>query len=151
MRKKKGRSTPGDLEGLFQKAMARFECTVCGTCCQGEGGIYLTAEEIQQIADFLDLTPQAFLTRYCLKKNGKIYIHVREDGFCHFSKEGKCSIHPVKPGPCRKWPFFDAVLKDQANWEVARNSCPALAPFKTLDDFLANRLDSSNSRTDEID
>jgi uncharacterized protein len=128
-----------DLGELFQKAMARFECTICGTCCQGEGGIYMTAKETQRIAEFLALTPQAFLTRYCIEKNGKIYIHVGEDGFCHFSKQGKCSIHPVKPGPCRKWPFFDAVLKDQANWEVARNSCPALAPFKTLEDFLSDR------------
>jgi hypothetical protein len=144
MKNEKEPRSRGNMETLFQKAMDLFECTVCGTCCRGEGGIFMAPEEIERIAAFLGLSPQAFLTQYCLEKNGKIYIHIREDGFCHFAKEGRCTIHPVKPSPCRKWPFFDSVLKDQANWEVARNSCPALAPFKTLDDFLSNR--SANAK-----
>lgn len=143
MKKGKKDLSRGDLETLFQKAMDLFECTVCGTCCQGEGGIFMAPEEIERIAGFLGLPSQVFRRQYCIEKNGKIYIHIREDGFCHFAKEGRCSIHPVKPSPCRKWPFFDAVLKDQANWEVASNSCPALAPFKSLDDFLSNPPASS--------
>jgi uncharacterized protein len=124
-------------EELFKTAMDRFECTQCGTCCLGEGGIYLSLEEINTIARFLQLPSQVFLDEYCIEKNNKIYIHTREDGYCHFSQEGRCSIHRVKPGPCRQWPFFEPVLKDQANWETARNSCPALAPFETLKAFLS--------------
>jgi uncharacterized protein len=123
-------------EDLFKTAMSRFECTQCGTCCQGEGGIYLSLEEINRIAQFLSCSGQEFMNQYCIQKNGKIYIHTREDGYCHFSREGRCSIHSVKPSPCRKWPFFTPVLMDQANWETARNSCPALAPFETLEAFL---------------
>lgn len=124
------------LEALFKQAMDRFECTQCGTCCQGEGGIYLTREEIERISQFLGLSRQAFLEKFCLEKNGRIYIQTREDGFCHFSQEGRCHIHAVKPTPCRKWPFLTPMLTDQANWETARNSCLALAPFKTLEDYL---------------
>ncbi len=117
--------------------MSRFECQLCGTCCQGEGGIYLAEAEIDRIADFLNVSREIFLEKYCLAKNGRIYIHVREeDGYCHFAVEGKCTIHPVKPSPCRAWPFFQPMLTDQADWEVARNSCPALAPFKNLEDYL---------------
>jgi uncharacterized protein len=123
-------------EDLFRKAMDRFDCTQCGTCCRGEGGIYLAEEEIERIACFLNLSCKEFLKQFCISKNGKIYIHIREDGYCHFSKEGRCSIHEVKPVPCRQWPFFKPMLADQANWETARNSCPALAPFETLEDFL---------------
>jgi uncharacterized protein len=125
-----------DQEDLFRKAMDRFECTQCGTCCQGEGGIYLSSEEIHNIAGFLNLSSEIFLNDFCLVKNGKIYIHVREDGYCHFSREGRCSIHGVKPSPCRQWPFFRPMLTDQTNWETARSSCPALAPFETLEDLL---------------
>jgi Fe-S-cluster containining protein len=124
-------------KSLFDEAMSRFECQVCGTCCQGEGGIYLAEAEIDRIADFLNVSREIFLEKYCLAKNGRIYIHVREeDGYCHFAVEGKCTIHPVKPSPCRAWPFFQPMLTDQADWEVARNSCPALAPFKNLEDYL---------------
>ncbi|HMK66052.1 MAG TPA: YkgJ family cysteine cluster protein [Thermodesulfobacteriota bacterium] len=127
--------SPHSQEDLFN----RFECTQCGTCCQGEGGIYLSKEEIITISRFLNLSPQDFLKTYCLQKNGKVYIHTREDGFCHFSKEGRCSIHSVKPSPCRLWPFFAPMLADQANWDVARNSCPGLAPFETLEDYLIRK------------
>jgi uncharacterized protein len=125
------------LETLRAKALALFECQVCGTCCQGEGGIYLHPEEEMRIAEFLNLSVQDFLARFCLKKNGRTYIHVREtDGYCHFAVEGRCTIHPVKPSPCRQWPFFGPMLSDQPNWEVARNSCPALAPYRSLLDYL---------------
>jgi Fe-S-cluster containining protein len=122
---------------LYEKALALFECQVCGTCCRGEGGIYLNQEEEKRIAEFLELPVDDFLARFCLEKNGKRYIHVREiDGYCHFAVEGRCTIHPVKPTPCRQWPFFKPMLTDQPNWEVARNSCPALAPYASLEDYL---------------
>ena len=117
------------LKTVYERAQARFECQVCGTCCLGEGGIYLQKKEIEAITEYLRLPRDRFLKEYCLEKNGKIYIHVKTDGFCHFAREGKCLIHPVKPTPCRQWPFFKPMLTDQPNWEVARNSCPALAPY----------------------
>ncbi len=124
---------------IFQKALDLFECTQCGTCCQGEGGIYLSRGEITRISRFLNLSPQKFLEKYCLRKNGKIYIHTREDGYCHFSQKGRCSIHEVKPSPCRLWPFFPPMLTDQINWETARNSCPALSPYPTLKEYLSQK------------
>jgi uncharacterized protein len=130
---------------IFQKAMDLFECTQCGTCCQGEGGIYLSQEEIDRISKFLKLSRQNFLEKFCLKKNGKTYIHTREDGYCHFSQKGRCSIHEVKPSPCRQWPFFTPMLIDQTNWETARNSCPALAPYKTLEEYLNGTNGGQNS------
>jgi uncharacterized protein len=131
--KKNARSTQ---KSLFKQAMALFECTQCGTCCQGEGGIYLTRSEIVDISRFLGVPPKNFLEKFCLKKNEKIYIQTREDGFCHFSQEGKCIIHSVKPSPCRNWPFFEPMLRDQSNWEVVRHACPALAPYVTLENYL---------------
>jgi Fe-S-cluster containining protein len=129
---------------IFQKAMDLFECTQCGTCCQGEGGIYLSREEIDRISRFLKLPQDKFLKKLCLQKNGKIYIHIREDGYCHFSQKGRCSIHEVKPAPCRQWPFFPPMLVDQINWETARNSCPGLTPFPTLEDYLNKKPGNQN-------
>lgn len=123
--------------------MERFECRQCGTCCQGEGGIHMNTEEIERISRFLNLSTPDFLERFCLEKNGRIYIHIREDGYCHFSREGKCTIHEVKPSPCRKWPFLRPMLTDQPNWEAARNSCLALAPFKTLADYLKRKKEET--------
>jgi uncharacterized protein len=129
---------------LLQKAMDLFPCTQCGTCCRGEGGIYLSREEIEGISLFLNLPQQIFLDKFCIYRNGKIYIHIREDGYCHFSQKGRCSIHQVKPAPCRQWPFFPPMLIDQTNWETARNSCPGLTPFRTLEEYL-NQIGGSQN------
>jgi uncharacterized protein len=130
------RGAPDNQDLLFRQAMDLFKCTQCGTCCQGEGGIHLVQEEIERISEFLSLSNHEFLEKFCLKKNGKTYIHTREDGYCHFSKAGKCTIHAVKPSPCRRWPFLKPMLTDQANWETARNSCLALAPYPSLEEYL---------------
>lgn len=129
---------------IFRKAMDLFECTQCGTCCQGEGGIYLSREEIDRISLFLKLSQDKFLKKFCLQKNGKIYIHIREDGYCHFSQKGLCRIHQVKPAPCRQWPFFPPMLIDQINWETARNSCPGLTPFPNLENYLNKKRGNEN-------
>jgi hypothetical protein len=131
--------SPKDDPVIFQRAIDLFECTQCGTCCQGEGGIYLSREEINRISQFLNLSQRQFLKKFCLLKNGKTYIHTREDGYCHFSKKGRCTIHEVKPTPCRQWPFFPPMLTDQINWETARNSCPGLTPFHTLEEYLSQK------------
>jgi Fe-S-cluster containining protein len=133
--KAKSKSPKADT-AIFQKAIDLFECTQCGTCCQGEGGIYLSREEIDRISHFLNLSQEKFLNKFCLRKNGKTYIHTREDRYCHFSQKGRCSIHEVKPAPCRQWPFFPPMLIDQINWETARNSCPGLTLFHTLEEYL---------------
>jgi len=104
-----------------------FECQQCGDCCYGEGGIRLDPDEVENIARFLHLPPEAFLSRYCEKKNGRTYIRTGSDGFCiMFDKEERCLIHPVKPKPCAQWPFFPAIVGDKENWEAAKGACPGI-------------------------
>ena len=50
----------------------------------------------------------------------------REDGFCHFVKDKRCSIHPVKPRICRAWPYLESVLTDFTNWEAMASVCPGI-------------------------
>ena len=141
--------TDPELTSLFHRAMALFACRVCGTCCHGEGGIYIRGEEPQRIASFLNRTPEEFLSAFTISRNGKIYIRTGEDGACVFNLKA-CLIHPVKPAPCRRWPFFEPMLRDQENWTVARNACPALYPFLSLADYLAQRrLDAQGSPEDQ--
>jgi Fe-S-cluster containining protein len=126
------------LKETFNEAMSIFNCQQCGTCCVGKGGITITMEEVPRIAAFLYRTPEEFLSAFTVARNGKIYIREGADGACVFNLKS-CLIHPVKPVPCRKWPFFEPMLKDQDNWNVARNACRGLAPFASLKDFLAQK------------
>ena len=125
------------VKNFRKRAMRAFECKMCGECCYGEGGIYLTKDEIESIAIFLNITPISFLSDYCEVKNGRTYIKTGENGFCiFFDPEKGCFIHPVKPGPCSIWPFYPALIQDEDNWEMAKDACPGINPECPFEDFV---------------
>jgi hypothetical protein len=117
--------------------MKAFECKLCGTCCYGKGGIFLEKGEAKRIAEFLGLTPDAFISRYCEKRRGRISIKSGLDDYCIFYDPKKsCLIHPVKPKTCARWPFYRALVSDPDNWEMAKDACPGINPDCSHEDFV---------------
>lgn len=117
--------------------MKAFDCKKCGTCCHGEGGIFLEPEEVTTMADFLGLTPEAFLSMHCEVRNGRTSVRTGIEGCCIFHNgTQQCLVHTVKPRSCSRWPFYPALLKDEENWEMAKEACPGLNPDATYQDFL---------------
>ena len=117
--------------------MKPFQCKMCGTCCYGKGGISLYEDEIERIANFLETTPESFIVEFCNERYGQPSIGTGPDKFCIFFENGKgCRIHSVKPGVCSRWPFYNALLKDEDSWEMAKDACPGLNPECSFEDFL---------------
>ncbi len=117
--------------------MKAFECLQCGECCYGEGGIYMDDEEIEKIARFLEMTPEAFISQSCERNNGRIHIKTGPDNFClYYDAEKSCLIHPVNPKPCSLWPFYPAIVNDKDNWELAKDACPGINPHCPFEEFV---------------
>ena len=117
--------------------MKAFECKRCGDCCYGEGGTLVDNNDIEHIASFLGTTPAFILKWYCETRNGRTYVRSRRDGYCvFFDKARLCLIHPVKPDPCRLWPFYPALLKDEENWEMAKDACFGINPDCPFEEFV---------------
>lgn len=104
-----------------------FECIQCGECCKGYGGTFLSAEDINNIADHLNISPQKVISDYCQLSGGKPLLAVGKDGYCIFLDK-ICTIHSIKPRMCRSWPFIEGVLKDVANWRSMASCCPGMNP-----------------------
>lgn len=102
-----------------------FECTMCGDCCRGFGGTYLTDNDIEAIAAHLGLSRTAFVTEYCTLSGKRYLLAQGEDGFCIFYKQ-KCAIHAIKPRMCRTWPYLRSVLVDFSNWTAMASMCPGI-------------------------
>jgi uncharacterized protein len=110
---------------------------MCGNCCYGEGGIFMTGEETERIARFLDMGSQAFLEKYCEARNGRTYIRAGRDNFCVFyDKEKSCLIHPAKPNRCELWPYYPAITGDRQNWELAKEACPGISSDCSFEEFV---------------
>jgi hypothetical protein len=102
-----------------------FTCTQCGDCCKGFGGTYLAQKDITAIAAYLGISEAELLESYCVVSGNRLVLAQAEDGFCIFF-DRNCSIHPVKPQMCRKWPYIESVLVDPANWRVMADMCPGM-------------------------
>lgn len=104
-----------------------FVCQMCGECCKGFGGTYVTESDIKAIAAFIHVPAETFIGKYCRRSGSKPVLAQKEDQFCIFWDEIRmCTIHPVKPRMCRAWPFIPGVLKDLRNWEIMANACQGI-------------------------
>ena len=104
---------------------ALFACTLCGDCCKGYGGTYLTEADMLAIADHIGVSAERVQKDYTCKSGNRRVIAQGESGYCIFWDK-VCTIHPVKPRMCRRWPFIPGVLVDVANWHAMAASCPGM-------------------------
>ncbi|BBO81674.1 YkgJ family cysteine cluster protein [Desulfosarcina ovata] len=102
-----------------------FCCTLCGDCCKGFGGTYLTERDIDAIARFLKIGKDELVRGYTQRSGSKRVIAQGDNGYCIFWDK-VCTIHPVKPWMCRQWPFIPGVLADVNNWRAMAASCPGM-------------------------
>jgi uncharacterized protein len=120
----------------------RFTCSQCGNCCTGGPGfVWVSQEEIVRLAEFLEITPEQTVERYCRKIAGRFSFKEKRGpgGFdCIFLTEGEataiskdsiplrrkgCSIYPVRPLQCRTWPFWPENLDEPEAWDRAAKRC----------------------------
>ena len=104
-----------------------FNCQMCGHCCQGEGGIVMTAKDRTRLAAHLSISEEEMIEKYTQERNGKLHLTCGDDGYCVFYKTG-CGVHPGRPDICRAWPFFRGNLVDETSWEMIQDYCPGVNP-----------------------
>ena len=51
-----------------------FSCRMCGQCCQGYGGTYVTEADIRAISRFTGEDPARFADRYCRPSGGRFLL-----------------------------------------------------------------------------
>lgn len=113
------------MESDAQACQSLFSCTLCGDCCKGYGGTYVSEADMDAIARYLGQTAQWVKARYTRLSGGGWLIAQGENGYCLFWDK-VCTIHPVKPKMCRRWPFIPSILVDVGNWRAMASSCPGM-------------------------
>ena len=105
----------------------RFTCTQCGNCCTGgSGAVWLNADELTQIANYLQESVGS--VRYGMTHfvQGRLSLREHPNGDCVYldGKSRTCRIYPVRPAQCRTWPFWNQHLESPARWERVCEVCP---------------------------
>jgi len=113
----------------FQTLDDIFQCQMCGQCCNGFGGTYVTPEDIVRISTYIQADPDEFIPRYCDMTGAGPVLTQGPDGRCiFFDEQNQCTIHPVKPRMCRAWPFLNTVVHHPENWDAMASACPGMVP-----------------------
>jgi len=79
------------------------------------------------------MTVDETFSKYLVKKGKRVEMKI-VDGHCiFFNQDGLCSIHPVKPFHCRRWPLHPSILGDEGAWEAIKADCPGFDPGVTYE------------------
>ena len=105
----------------------QFRCTGCGKCCTGgPGAVWISEDEIQQMANHLELTTGEFRLMYTRLIGTRLSLREYANGDCVFfdGKTRGCTIYSVRPTQCQTWPFWSSNLSSEQMWEHVKRDCP---------------------------
>jgi Fe-S-cluster containining protein len=137
-------------DDLWYAQGLKFTCSQCGNCCTGGPGyVWISKEEIVRLAEYLNITPEETVEKYCRKLGGKFSLKEKRGPGgaydCIFLDEVEvdatargrelaagdpvplkrraCSIYRVRPLQCRTWPFWPENLSSKKRWDDAATRC----------------------------
>lgn len=112
----------------------RFECQPgCVNCCARPGEVYLTEEDRDRIAAYLDLSVEEFAEHYGAPDDGGgLRLRIPEEQSCHFLEAEGCRIHDVKPLQCQAFPFWPETVSTRKAWKGLRGYCPGVGVGEIL-------------------
>jgi Fe-S-cluster containining protein len=105
----------------------RFACQPgCVRCCEQQGFVYLTEDDIVRLAAHLNLGTAEFEKRYVYRTKNVRRLRVPRYAQCEFLKDGGCSVHAAKPMQCRTFPFWPELLESRQAWHKTGKWCPGI-------------------------
>lgn len=119
----------------------RFQCQPgCTKCCEQQGFVYLTEDDIPRLAAFLGMSAAAFEKRYVYRTKNLRRLRVPRHAQCEFLKDGGCSVHPAKPFQCRAFPYWPELVGNKKNWEKTGAWCPGIGKGDLVNITLAREV-----------
>jgi Fe-S-cluster containining protein len=118
----------------------RFECqSGCTKCCDQQGFVYLTEDDIVRLASFLNLTTTEFESRYVYRTRKLRRLRVPRHSQCSFLDAGRCSVHEAKPLQCGTFPYWPELLKSAKSWYAVGKWCPGIGKGELVNIEAARR------------
>ena len=114
----------------------------CTKCCEQQGFVYLTEEDIPRLAAYVGMAVEAFELRYVYRTKNQRRLRVPRHAQCEFLKEGGCSVHPAKPLQCRTFPYWPELVGNKRNWEKTGKWCPGIGKGELVNIQLAREVAS---------
>lgn len=129
LKKEHGVASDHPQQSPWYKQGLSFKCTECSKCCKGSSGyIWISEQEMQKAAEYLNLSFDDFCRQY-IRKVGSRYSLIdlpKEDYRCVFLEGKQCKIYPVRPIQCQTYPYWPSILKSKKNWDQEAKACEGI-------------------------
>ncbi|HOV14077.1 MAG TPA: YkgJ family cysteine cluster protein [Spirochaetota bacterium] len=107
-----------------------FSCQKCSNCCRIDpGAVFLTEEDVKNIAKNIGTTIEKFLKECCrsLEKDGRFVASLKEkpNYDCIFWNNG-CLIYNDRPLQCRTYPFWPFLVENKKIMDKERKRCKGI-------------------------
>jgi len=129
----------GNPLAWYQEGL-RFKCTQCGRCCTGGPGyVWVTPEEMEEIAEGLELDLNTFCQRYIRKIGSRYALKEHSNWDCVFLKGKRCTVYQARPKQCKTFPWWNDTLGSKKSWDKATEECEGindeapLVPFEEIE------------------
>ena len=114
----------------------------CFNACCSNIDISLTPYDIIRLKNRLGMKSDEFLLKYTfpyeMEKDGMAGVKFKpvENGTaCQFMVDEGCSVYHGRPWRCRQWPLVPALLEDENNFLIIRDSCPGINKDLSYEEF----------------
>lgn len=110
-----------------------FRCTQCGFCCHGETTVSLDDDDQRRMIAALDKPGDEVAAQFW-RITGSIVQMQTVQGHCIFYDDG-CTVYHGRPWRCKQWPLVPALLEDENNFLIIRESCPGINKELSYQEF----------------
>ena len=105
----------------------QFKCRRgCINCCDRQGFVYLTEDDLSAAAKFVGISRIQFETQFVYRTRHFLRLRKPRNSQCHFLRDGGCAIHPAKPTQCRVFPFWPELVENRKSWNETAKYCPGI-------------------------
>jgi Fe-S-cluster containining protein len=123
----------------------RFECqSGCTKCCEQQGFVYLTEDDIARLAAYLNLAAADFELRYVFRTKNLRRLRVPRHAQCEFLVSGGCGVHEAKPTQCRTFPFWPELVGSRRAWHKTAAWCPGIGKGELVN------IENANARAEAM-
>jgi len=114
------------MSEIHHKVFEKIDCLTCANCCKTTSPI-VTEKDIERIAKFLKLKPQAFIEKYLKKDTDGLWM-MQQTPCVFLDDDNYCLIYEVRPKACREYPHLDRKKNIQLLNLHLKNTeiCPAV-------------------------
>jgi Fe-S-cluster containining protein len=114
--------------------------------------VYLDPEEVEDLAEFLEVSPAAFRRRYTfVDEDGWTQLRTAEQR-CVFLEPhgGRCRVYAARPTQCRTFPFWRGLIREGRWTGEARALCEGVGrgPLHSIEYAQARMLEMDESAED---